>query len=145
MNLKKTLLAHATLVVAVLALPGCEKKGERIRILTGGIGHESNTFIPLHSTEADFTVRRGEAALQDVEWAGFLRDSGAEIVPTLHAHAQPFGVVARQAFDSLKDEILEGARAAGRVDGVFLDMHGALQSTRRSSWGCRGPTCTVPA
>ena len=128
MNLKKTLLAHATLVAAVVALPGCEEAGERIRILTGGIGHESNTFIPLPSTEADFTVRRGEAALQDVEWAEFLRESGAEIVPTLHARAQPFGVVARQAFDSLKDEILEGARAAGRVDGVFLDMHGALHA-----------------
>jgi len=123
-----SLRASAILTVAVVSLLGCQQKEKRIRILTGGIGHESNTFIPLPTLEADFTPKRGDAALQDVEWAAFLRESGVEIVPTLHVPALSFGVVARQAFDSFKDEILDGARAAGEVDGVFLDMHGALHA-----------------
>ena len=128
MRFGESLRASAILIVAVVSLLGCEERESGIRILTGGIAHESNTFIPHLSTEGDFTVRRGAAALQDVEWAAFLHESGVEVVPTLHAAARPFGAVERETFDAFKGEILEGARAAGKVDGVYLDMHGALHA-----------------
>ena len=67
--------------------------------------------------------------MQDEDWAAYLIEAGAEVIPTLHADANPFGVVAAETYDAFKSEILEGARKAmekGELDGVYLDMHGAL-------------------
>jgi microcystin degradation protein MlrC len=97
-----------------------------MRILTGGIRHESNTFIPIRTTEADFTILRGAEALQDVQWASYLQDEGVEILPTVHANASPFGVVARETYEGFKQEIIAGIQAATDIDGIFLDMHGAM-------------------
>lgn len=113
--------------LSVLALSTCQPREAPVRVLTGGVAHESNTFIPLPTTAADFDVRRGQEVL-GTDWARFLQDAGVEVVPTLHAGARPFGVVERVTFDDFQEEILAGARAAGPVDGVYLDMHGALHA-----------------
>jgi microcystin degradation protein MlrC len=47
-------------------------------------------------------------------------------VPLVHARALPGGAVERDFYDSVKAEILERLRAAMPVDGVFLDIHGAM-------------------
>lgn len=49
-----------------------------------------------------------------------------EIIFTLFARTGPYGMVSKEAYESFRDEILEGARKAGTVDGVMLQMHGAL-------------------
>lgn len=119
-------LAGAGIALMILSA-GCSREiAEPIRILSGGIRHESNTFIPILTTVNDFTVRRGQAALEDASWASYLEGQGVEIVPTVHAGAAPYGVVARATYEGFKQEILDGARSAGRIDGVFLDMHGAM-------------------
>jgi microcystin degradation protein MlrC len=128
MSQRTSSLARLALLVAIVAQAGCKAEDEPIRILTGGIRHESNTFIPLPTTKSDFDVRRGRAALEGREWATFLRNARVQIIPTLHAGAPPFGIVARQTFDSFQKEILDRAREVGPVDGVFLDMHGALHA-----------------
>ena len=48
------------------------------------------------------------------------------VLPTLHAHAQPFGPIDREVYEMMKAEILKGAKAAGRVDGIYLDFHGGM-------------------
>jgi microcystin degradation protein MlrC len=101
---------------------------ERLRILTGGIRHESNTFSTLKTSQSDFFVDRGEEALKDKEWAKALKEAGVEIIPTTHAYARPSGVVSQAAFDQFQNEILEGAKKAGKLDGIYLDMHGALHA-----------------
>lgn len=122
------LLTIAALVASLLFL---SSSVEAQRIVTGGIRHESNTFIPLNTTEENFTVLRGEDALRGNDWAEHMRAEGIEIIPTVHAYASPFGVVARETYEGFRDEILEGARRArrdGPVDAVYLDMHGALHA-----------------
>ena len=43
------------------------------------------------------------------------------------ARARPAGgVVERGAYDAWKAEILEGLAAAGPLDGLFFDIHGAM-------------------
>jgi microcystin degradation protein MlrC len=54
---------------------------------------------------------------RDVEW-----------IPLVHARALPGGAVERAFYDSIKTEILERLRAAVPVDGVFLDIHGAMSA-----------------
>jgi len=51
----------------------------------------------------------------DVEW-----------IPLVHARALPGGAVERVFYDSIKAELLEAVSAAVPVDGVFLDIHGAM-------------------
>ena len=51
---------------------------------------------------------------------------GVEWFPLLHARALPGGAVEPAFYESLKAELLEKLRAAMPVDGVFLDIHGAM-------------------
>ena len=47
-------------------------------------------------------------------------------MPLVHARALPGGAVERAFYETIKAELLEGLRAAIPVDGVFLDIHGAM-------------------
>jgi len=62
---------------------------EKLRILTAGIMHESNTFNPVLTTTQDFDIKRGSAVLEDEAWAGYLENQGIEVIPTLHVEAGP--------------------------------------------------------
>ena len=102
---------------------GCQRSDERrLRILTAGLSHESDTFCPIQTEEKDFTVARGAEALKEKEWAQFLQKAGVELIPTLHASASPFGVVSRGTYEKFKREILDGVRKAalGRSDSAVF-------------------------
>ena len=98
----------------------------KFRVLTAGIAHESNTFIPHLTTLDGFNIRRESKALENQVWAKYLEEQGIEIIPGLHASSGPSGMVSKEAYESLRDEILEYMRTAGPLDGIFLDMHGAM-------------------
>jgi microcystin degradation protein MlrC len=51
----------------------------------------------------------------DVDW-----------IPLVHACALPGGAVQRDFYESMKGEILERLRAAMPLEGLFLDIHGAM-------------------
>jgi Uncharacterized conserved protein len=99
---------------------------EAKRVLTLGIRNESNTFSTLPTREADFNVLRGEDVLKDQLWAEEGLKRGIEFIPTLHAYAWPGGVVERSVFEKYMNEILDGIKNAGKLDGIYMDMHGAL-------------------
>jgi len=122
------ILTLQLLFILTLLPAGCRQGETKFRVLSGGIRHESNTWPPYLTTEDLFIQRRGAEALEGMDWAKALEQEGIEVIPTLHAYARPYGVVAREAFDKFKEEILQGARDAGPVDGVYLDMHGALHA-----------------
>ncbi len=96
-----------------------------MRIAIGGIRHESNTFSPLYTEYADFQRLYGADALADGA-AGLAQNEGFALVPTMVAYAYPGGVVRAEAYRRLKDELLRGLEAALPVDGVYLDLHGAM-------------------
>lgn len=93
------------------------------RIAVGGIATESCTFSPLPTRLSDFRLRRGHQVLDAYP---FLKDFDAEYFPTLHASALPGGSVELATYIALKDEFLDQLRAALPLDGLFLDMHGAM-------------------
>ncbi len=95
---------------------------KRLRIAIGGVHIESSTFSPHRSTAADFDVRRGPGLLgryedlpPDVDW-----------IPLVHARALPGGAVERAFYDAITTELLDRLREAGPLDGVYLDIHGAM-------------------
>ena len=63
----------------------------------------------------DVLLARYDGLPRDVDW-----------IALVHARALPGGAVERDFYDSIKAEILERLRPAGPVDGVFLDIHGAM-------------------
>jgi microcystin degradation protein MlrC len=112
-----------------------------MRIAMGGVLHETSTFLPQRTSVRDFEqgfgLFRGEQVRERFAGAnmcigGFFdaaTSEGFEAVPLLWGFAYPSGIVAREAYGELKGEFLERLRAADqqqRLDGVLLDLHGAM-------------------
>lgn len=112
-----------------------------MRIAVGGISHETSTFAKRPTTvrdfEAGFGLFRGPAVVERFRGTnnctgGFLDAAathGFEAVPLLWTFAYPSGLIPRADYDQLCDEFLDRLRqadAAGRLDGVLLDLHGAM-------------------
>ncbi|MCM8750343.1 M81 family metallopeptidase [Thermomicrobiaceae bacterium CFH 74404] len=109
-----------------------------IRIVTGGISQETNTFQWQPTTLEDFqrgssAIHRGEDILAlegtGTVYGGVIAEAkrqGIELIPTTFARAVPGGRVTRHAFETLCEEILDGLRRAQPFDGVLLVIHGAM-------------------
>jgi microcystin degradation protein MlrC len=112
-----------------------------MRVAVAGFLHETNTFAPNPADMEAFQrgggyvpMVRGAAmfsAFQEVNlgMAGALRvgqAQGWDIVPILWAGAIPSAHVSRDAYETIAGEIIEGIRNAGPLNGVFLDLHGAM-------------------
>ncbi|WP_218869054.1 M81 family metallopeptidase [Glaciibacter psychrotolerans] len=100
----------------------------RPRIGIGGIAIESSTFSPHISADDAFTVREGDVLLAYYPFlapGSELRDA-AEWLPLMQGRALPGGAVARETYDSMKQQILDGIAANGPFDGFFFDIHGAM-------------------
>ena len=113
-----------------------------MRIATGGIIHETSTCVDAPTTmeqfEYDRGVIRGAEMLErfrgtNVCTGGFIEgaaNNNFELVPLLRASAFPNGLIVRKDYDALKQEMLDrlqqAEREGGRVDGVLLDLHGAM-------------------
>lgn len=111
------------------------------RIAFGGFLHETNTFAPSRAGMEAFLqgggwppLARDEAiyaAVKDVNVgaAGFVENARGrdwEIVPTLWCAASPSAHVTAAAFEVLANELVERIAAALPLDGVYLDLHGAM-------------------
>ncbi len=98
----------------------------KFRIAYLGIRHESNTFAPNATHYEDFEILRDLDALNArLGAASNLAD--ADVRAVFLANATPSGVVTRGAYNRLKTECLAALRAAWPVDGVLLDLHGAME------------------
>lgn len=109
-----------------------------LRVFTAALGAEVNSFSPLPIDRACFkslwlypagTVARDRdppliaaqlARLWELEVAGEVC-----VVQGLCAGAQPGGVIARAAYETLRDQLIADLIAAGTVDLVVLGLHGA--------------------
>jgi len=107
----------------------------RIGIL--GIAIECSTFTAHRTRYEDFTISRGEALLARYGWidanmpAGSANASatwgdGVSFVPIFHAVALPGGSVEPDCYKRLETELVDNLRAAGTLDGVLADIHGAM-------------------
>jgi len=97
-----------------------------VHIAVGGISHETNTFSTLPTGFEAFKILRGKDLFRD-EAVKFLLRSGVDVIPTIYASALPSGLVEKDAYLQLKKELLRRIENAGRVDGVCLFLHGAME------------------
>jgi microcystin degradation protein MlrC len=111
------------------------------RIAVGGCQHETNTFSPRLATLEDFLaadawpgLTRGPALFEAIAGinlpaAGFVSEARSlrhQLVPLSWCSAQPSGRVTRTAFEHVSSLLLDDLRAAGHVDAIYLDLHGAM-------------------
>jgi microcystin degradation protein MlrC len=111
------------------------------RIAVGAFLHETNTFAPTKATYVDFVHGGGWPAMAqgpdvlkvmrniNCGLAGFVEQAeadGWELVPTISCGAIPSAHVTEDAFERIVKVMIEGIKAAGQLDAVYLDLHGAM-------------------
>ncbi|MEM7417483.1 MAG: M81 family metallopeptidase [Gemmatimonadota bacterium] len=99
------------------------------RVAIAGIHIESSTFSPAQTTLDGFRVARGEEILASypfLMWEGSPARERAVWLPTLRGRATPGGIVTRETYESMTEEILAGLEAVLPIDGLFFDIHGAM-------------------
>ncbi len=108
-----------------------------MRVFSGALATETNTFAPMPTGLASFGDRGYFPAGQHPDhmlyfsgplWAARLRGArdGLDLVEGMVAGAQPSGITTRHAYETLRDELLRDLRAALPVDMVLLGLHGAM-------------------
>ncbi len=107
-----------------------------MRIVTGTISHETNTFSNIPTDLEEFgkqgislgpDVLTRFAGTNSIE-AGYIdaaKQHGFELVPTVWGSAIPGGVIPRATLDWLLGKLLDGIKGAGQIDAVMLHLHGA--------------------
>jgi microcystin degradation protein MlrC len=108
-----------------------------VRFFIGMLAHETNTFSSIPTDRRQFEAR-------DLHYGGEIleayRDTGTclggmiaaaaehgiTLAPSLAAAASPAGRVSKEFYGEARDRLLADLRAAGRLDGVLLDLHGAM-------------------
>ena len=112
-----------------------------MRIAVGGFQHETNTFAPAKATFDDFArgggwppllkgddVFDGTAGI-NLPVAGFveaMRKTTHRLVPTAWAAASPSAHVTEDAYERISGMIVYALKSAGKLDAVYLDLHGAM-------------------
>lgn len=112
-----------------------------IRIAVGSFLHETNTFAPTKATWEAFVHGGGWPAMAQgadvlkvmhninvglAGFAGAARARSWELIPTIACAATPSAHVTEDAFERVVAIMMDGIRSAGRLDGVYLDLHGAM-------------------
>jgi len=112
-----------------------------IRIGVGGFLHETNTFAPTKASYEAFVQGGGWPAMAsggalvdatrgvNVGMSGFVEAAEAaswELAPTLWCAASPSAHVRADAYERIAKTIIDGLVAAGPLNGVYLDLHGAM-------------------
>ena len=97
-----------------------------MRIAIAGISNENSNFSPIPNQLADFSVLTDDALLTADRYPFLGELTAVTFIPTLFAGSLPGGPIAADTYRLLKDGILSRLQVAGPVDGVYLDLHGAM-------------------
>jgi len=112
-------------------------------------GTETNSFSNLPTgfkTFEDTMLFYGDATAHEPfmmseplhVWRRMTQAQGGQVVESIAAFAQPGGVTVREVYENLRDKLLAGLKAAGQLDMVLLNMHGAMVANGYQD--CEGDT-----
>ena len=108
-----------------------------MRVFTAALATETNTFSPIcidrRAFEASLYAPPGEHPVTPTLCTAPItvgrevaRAEGWTLIEGTATWADPAGLINRQTYESLRDEILDQLQAAMPVDGVVLGLHGAM-------------------
>jgi microcystin degradation protein MlrC len=101
------------------------------------VSHETNTFSPIRTDRRQFELhdlRYGGELLEAYRGTGTCLGGmidtaearGVTLVPSLAATASPAGRVSKEFYAEVLSRLLADLKTAGPLDGVLLDLHGAM-------------------
>ncbi len=108
-----------------------------LKVITGCIGHETNTFstvlsdlsrfkeMGLHEGNEFFKVFSGTQTIGGA-FIEVAEQKQLELLPTIWNDVFAWGLVTDDAFDFMMEKLLRGIESADKVDGVLLQLHGAM-------------------
>ncbi|MCW5978145.1 MAG: M81 family metallopeptidase [Bryobacteraceae bacterium] len=102
-----------------------------------GMSHESDSFNPAKTTLADFNWPQtidprkflDEASRASTTVSGYVEGArlhSLELVPVVAVGATPKGPVTAEAFETISKEMIRRLKAAPKLDGVLMPLHGAM-------------------
>ena len=123
-----------------------------MRIAIAGFQHETNTFAPKPTKYDDFVMTdswpgmlHGDMVMSETRgmnlpitgainsaeaFTDHHQDRGQDrcidLIPLLWCSAEPGGYVSDDAFDRIASMICDSILASGQIDGIYLDLHGAM-------------------
>ncbi len=112
-----------------------------VRVAIGGFHHETNTFSSQPATYDRFVLADGWPGMlhgdamfssltgYNIAAAGMIdvcHEQGWEVAPLTWCNATPCGRVTSDAFERITDRLLDDLKKAGPIDGLLLDLHGAM-------------------
>ena len=108
-----------------------------MRFFIAMVSHETNTFSTIATDRRQFETRElhyGGELLERYRDTGtclggmiaVAEARGVDLVPSVAAAAAPAGRVTKDVYEDLVRRLLADLRAAGPLDGVLLDLHGAM-------------------
>lgn len=108
-----------------------------MRLFLAMMSHETNTFSNIPTDRTQFETRNLHYGGEIIEafrgtgtCLGGMIDAatrlGATLIPSVAAAASPAGLVTKDMYGHVKERMLRDLKAAGKVDGVLLDLHGAM-------------------
>ncbi len=108
-----------------------------MKLFMAGLATETNSFSPLPTGMLSFEeggIDHGDTTTKPLQywtaplhiWRKAAEERGWAVAEGLMAVAQPAGPTVRATYEALRDEILDGLRAAMPVDIVLLALHGAM-------------------
>jgi microcystin degradation protein MlrC len=108
-----------------------------VRIFLAMLSHETNTFSNVPTDRGQFEARDLSYGGEIIEayrgtgtclggMIGAAERLGVTLLPSVAASASPAGHVTRDIYEHVKERMLTDLEAAGRLDGVLLDLHGAM-------------------
>jgi len=108
-----------------------------MKVITGCIGHETNTFsnvksdlnrfkeMGLYEGDEVFKVLSGTKTIGGA-FIEVAEQKKFELQPTIWNDVFAWGIVTNEAFDYMLGKLLAGIESSDRVDGVLLQLHGAM-------------------
>jgi len=109
------------------------------RVLIAEFEHETNCFCLDTTGRRQFEERHLTSAKNVIPFfkdtrtnlGGFIaamEEEDFEIIPVIAASATPGGLVTKEMFESTKKEIVQAINSMENIDGILLDLHGAMVS-----------------
>ena len=107
------------------------------RLFIAALGTETNQFVPFPTGRRSYEehgVFRGDATRHEPTsftaplhvWRKAAEARGWTVVEGLAAFAAPSGTTVRSVYEGFRDEILTSLEAALPIDGVLINVHGAM-------------------
>jgi len=87
---------------------------------------EGDTFSPLLTCLEDFHIIRGKEILKE-NVKELFNQKKIETISTISVRATSSGFVKKDTYLDLKEELIKGIENCGRIDGVCMFLHGAME------------------